>query len=292
MIRKKDLPPSFSLIEQGKNFIVLKDNLKDTLLKMGIANPEFFLKGPRETSGRYQGRGELKTIALPGEGNEQIVIRHFRRGGKVQKFSSDLYFGASRPLKELWIGYLAMGKEIPTAEILAACHSKVFWRFYRGDLVSREIKEGIDLPTYLKGLPWPLSKEKIFEKRRVIEIVGNLIHKMHDAGIFHGDLNLKNIILQVNNLQTIKGYIIDFDKSLIRSELSDTLRIRNLLRLNRSAEKFKRQNLPLTRTDTIRFLRAYFQNPSDFRAIVGDLTQRYKRHLRFHRLGEKILNWF
>jgi 3-deoxy-D-manno-octulosonic acid kinase len=229
-------------------------------------------------------------MALPGKGNERIVIRHYRRGGKIQKLTSDLYWGASRPLRELWIGYHAMVKGIPTAEILAACHTRIFWRFHRGDLISREIRNGKDLATYLKSLPRHLTGEKLLQKRKVIEIVGKLIRNMHDVGIFHGDLNLKNIVIQINDSRRIKGYILDFDKSFIKSNLNKNLRIRNLLRLNRSVEKFKATGLPITRTDVIRFLISYYQNPTDFKTLLKDLNQRYKKHVYYHHLGGKILS--
>jgi len=292
MSRKKDIPPTYTLIKRGKRVIVLKEEHREILLKMGITNPEFFLKHSYEESDRYYGRGTLKTLDLPGKGESRIVIRHYRRGGKVQKITPDLYWGASRPLRELWIGYWAMEKGIPTAEILAACHTQVFWRFHRGDLISREIKNGKDLVRYLKDLPKPLPKEKIIQKRKAIKIVGDLIRRMHEAGIFHGDLNLKNIVLQISNSTTTKGYIIDFDKSFIRSNLSENLRIRNLLRLNRSVEKFKREGLPLTRSDALRFLLAYYQNPADFKALLKGLTRRYKWHIRYHCLGKKISDLF
>jgi hypothetical protein len=115
---------------------------------------------------------------------------------------------------------------------------------------------------------------------------------MHEAGIYHGDLNLKNIILQTTDPLNIKGYLIDFDKSFARSYLRENLRIRNLLRLNRSAEKFKNQGLPIRRTDALRFLLAYFQNPQDFKTRFKNLNIQYKRHMRFHRLGEQLSKLF
>ncbi len=184
----------------------------------------------------------------------------------------------------------AKEKGVPTADIVAACHTKVFWKFHRGDMVTREIKDGKDLATYLKELEQPLTKEKVLEKRSVIKKVGALVRSMHDAGIFHGDLNLKNIILQTTDPQNIKGYLIDFDKSFIRSHLKENLRTRNLLRLNRSAEKFKNQGLPITRTDALRFLLAYFQNPSDFKAHVEDLNQQFKRHMCCRQVVEKFFS--
>jgi 3-deoxy-D-manno-octulosonic acid kinase len=292
MFGKKNIPPAYSLIEQGKRAIIVKDDWKEKLLSAGIADPDFFLKQSFPKEENYFGRGALKIIAIPGEANERIVIRHFQRGGIIQKFIPDLYLGESRPLQELWVGYWAKEKGVPVVDIVAACHTKVFGKFHRGDLVTREIKQGKDLATYLKELGQPLTKEKVLEKRIVIKKVGELVRSMHDAGIFHGDLNLKNIIFQTTDPQNIKGYLIDFDKSLLRPHLKENLRTRNLLRLNRSAEKFKNQGLPITRTDVFRFLLSYFQNPPDFKARVKDLNQYYKRHMCFHRFGKKISKLF
>jgi len=292
MFGKKNIPPAYSLIEQGKKAIIVKDDWKEKLLSAGITDPDFFLKQSFPKEENYFGRGALKIIAIPGEANERIVIRHFQRGGMIHKLIPDLYFGTSRPLKELWVGYRAREKGVPTADIVAACHTKVFGKFHQGDLVTREIKEGKDFATYLKEIRQPLTREKIVEKRSVIKVVGALVRSMHEAGIFHGDLNLKNIILQTTDPQNIKGYLIDFDKSFLRSHLKENLRTRNLLRLNRSAEKFKKQGLPITRTDALRFLSAYFQNLPDLKARVKDLSKQYKRHMRFHRWGRKLSKLF
>ena len=292
MICKKDIPPSYSLITNDKTCVVLKDDWKEMLLKLGISSPEFFLKHSGKQSDDYHGRSALRIIDLPEEAKGRAVIRHYRRGGKVQKLIKDIYWGRSRPLQELWIGHRAMEKGVPTAEILAVCHTKVFWKLHRGDLISKEIVHGKDLATYLRELHQPLSKESMLQKWKAVGIVGALVRKMHDVGIFHGDLNLKNIILQIIDCQNIKGYIIDFDKSLLKSPLSEKMRVRNLLRLNRSAEKFKKQGLPITRSDILRFLLAYYQHPSDFKTLLMDLNRQYSRNIRYHRFGTKLLSPF
>jgi len=293
MFGKKNIPPAYNLIEQEKRAFIVKDDWKEKLLSVGIADPDFFLKQSLPKEENYFGRGALKIIALPGEENERIVIRHFQRGGIIQKFIPDLYFGESRPLKELWVGCWAKEKGVPTADIVAACHNKVFGKLHQGDLVTREIKHGKDLATYLKELEQPLTKEKVLEKRSVIKKVGALVRSMHEAGIFHGDLNLKNIILQTTDPQNIKGYLIDFDKSFVKSHLKENLRTRNLLRLNRSTEKFKKQGLTsLTRTDVLRFLLAYLQNPPDFKVRLNNLKQQYRRHMCLHRWGERFSKLF
>ncbi|MFH0813839.1 MAG: lipopolysaccharide kinase InaA family protein, partial [Pseudomonadota bacterium] len=224
MISERNIPPTYDLIKKGKTTIVVKDAYRKTFIKMGINEPERFLSRFTENSDCYQGRGALKTMPFPENEKEQMIIRHYRRGGRMQKFTADIYWGASRPLRELWVGYQAMDKGLPTAEIIAACHTQVFWLFHRGDLISREIKNGIDLIRYLQGLLQPLTKEKILQKRKVIQSVGKIIRKMHEVGISHGDLHLKNILLQINDPQEINIYIIDFDKSSATSQLNENKR--------------------------------------------------------------------
>ena len=292
MITEKDIPPTYTLIKMGRTTIVCKDAYRTVLMEMGIGDPKRFSNGFSEPSERYQGRGAVRTMTIPGASRERMVIRHYRRGGKIQKFSADIYWGSSRPLLELNIGYQALEKGIPTAEIVAACHSQVLWFFHRGDLVSKEIANGIDLIAYLKTLPVPLTREKILQKRAIIEAVGKAVRKMHDAGIVHGDLHLKNIILQLNESPEIKSYIIDFDKSKATATSGDHKRYQNLMRLNRSVERYRRQGFPITRTDVLRFLLAYSHDPADSTCLLGELSRRYKWHMRYHRLGQTLLRWF
>ncbi len=113
MFGKKNIPPAYSLIEKGKRAFIVKDDWKEKLLSVGIADPDFFLKQSFPKEENYFGRGALKIIALPGEANERIVIRHFQRGGMIHKIIPDLYFGTSRPLKELWVGSGQKKKEFP-----------------------------------------------------------------------------------------------------------------------------------------------------------------------------------
>ncbi|HHT9146519.1 MAG TPA: lipopolysaccharide kinase InaA family protein, partial [Candidatus Wunengus sp. YC61] len=60
-----------------------------------------------------------------------------------------------------------------------------------------------------------------------------------DAGIYHADLHLKNILLKKDSNEEFTAYIIDLDKSVVLNKLNIQQRIRNLLRLDRSLEKLR-----------------------------------------------------
>lgn len=293
MFSRNHFPTPYDVIEQERTKIALNHHYGKTMIDLGIVYPDRLFDAASQADENYTGRGTIKILTIPGNGEERMVMRQYRRGGPVQKFIRDIYWGSSRPFRELWLTHQANEKGIPTAEIVAACHTKVFWGLHRGHLISREIKNGRDLNSYLESLQQPFTRDTIAEKRNVIAAVAKLIRKMHDAGIFHADLNLKNVVIQIDDKAKVRVFLIDFDKSVIKSHLSERKRRQNLMRLNRSVEKFKRQGLPVTRTDALRFLRAYYEGDGEavLKGRLRDLNRQYIRHIYFHQLGAKMLGF-
>jgi predicted Ser/Thr protein kinase len=73
--------------------------------------------------------------------------------------------------------------------------------------------------------------------RVALQAVAESVRAMHREGVYHGDLNLKNILLRLEN-GAVAGYIIDFDKAkLFLGQLPPGLVKKNLDRLLRSARK-------------------------------------------------------
>lgn len=82
---------------------------------------------------------------------------------------------------------------------------------------------------------------------------GSVIKFMHDRGVYHADLQVRNILIGDGTI-----YLIDFDKARIYEKLSPLKRAQNLSRLRRSMHKngiqdtlfkalcdgYGRQNLP------------------------------------------------
>jgi serine/threonine protein kinase len=79
--------------------------------------------------------------------------------------------------------------------------------------------------------------------------VASSLRSLHRQGVYHSDLNLKNILVRAEPAG-VKGYIIDFDKAvLFVGELPDPLAKRNLRRLLRSLSKLDPQRQYLTAAD-------------------------------------------
>jgi tRNA A-37 threonylcarbamoyl transferase component Bud32 len=124
-------------------------------------------------------------------------------------------------------------------------------------------------------------------KRKTIRSAGLLIRQFHQAGFFHGDLQLKNILVAGDQL-----LLIDFDRSYRKTTLSIHERMKNLFRLNRSVEKWRRNGLPITRTDRWRFFLTYAGEDKKTRKAMERALRIYSLRVLLYRIGwafEKII---
>jgi tRNA A-37 threonylcarbamoyl transferase component Bud32 len=150
-----------------------------------------------------------------------------------------------------------------------------------------EVPRAMDLIQYLSEIEAHRSCESISSKRKTIRSVGLLVRQFHQAGFFHGDLQLKNILVAGDQV-----FLIDFDRSYRKPTLSAKERIKNLLRLNRSVEKWRRLGLSITRTDRWRFFLAYAGDDRKIKETMAKTLRRYSLRFLFYRLGwtvEKIV---
>lgn len=151
----------------------------------------------------------------------QGVLRHYRRGGMMARISKARYVwtGAQRTrgFAEFDIlQYLyALGLAVPRP--LAASYWRASWT-YRAALLTERLPAVRPL--------WQCYGELDPEP------VARAIFDMHEAGVWHADLNATNILVDEGG----KVWLIDFDKSH-REDLSEERRQSNMLRLHRSLAK-------------------------------------------------------
>jgi 3-deoxy-D-manno-octulosonic acid kinase len=194
----------------------------------------FAENGSGEAS-RYQGRGNLRTFHLSDGTN--ALVRHYRHGGTLRGLTGQWFFTwPPRPFRELSLTEELRRRGVPTVEVLAACAIRGLGPFYRGCLVTRELAESEDLWSALQsGLVGRLGWEA------TLRAVAGSIRAMHSEGVYHTDLNLKNILVRPEE-KSVASYIIDFDKAkLFLGKLPTELVKKNLDRLQRSVRKLDPQ---------------------------------------------------
>ncbi|HET7394735.1 MAG TPA: lipopolysaccharide kinase InaA family protein [Candidatus Binatia bacterium] len=189
---------------------------------------------------RFAGRETLRTVAL--NNGENALIRTYRHGGVLRWITGKTFFSwPPRPFRELAITEELRRRGVPTVEVYGAGVEGIFGPFYRGWLITRELKDSYDLWTALQnGFVRKWTVEKVFQS------VATSLRLLHREGVYHSDLNLKNILVKAEPAG-VKGYIIDFDKAvLFVGGLPEPLAKKNLRRLLRSALKLDPQRQYLT----------------------------------------------
>jgi serine/threonine protein kinase len=278
MSKNIQIPPSFSLVEKGKVSLLLKEEYRIFLLKQGIDDLETFIKKTSQASHFLKGRTPHPSIPL---GNEQsMVLRQYSHGGLLRAITGNLYLFGARSFRELALTEEIRTCGIPTIISIGAIHHRISFPFYQAYFLSLEVPRAMDLAQYLQQIGPNPSPENLLLKRKTIRSAGFLICQFHQAGFFHSDLQIKNILVTGDQL-----LLIDFDRSYRKPALSVRKRVKNLLRLNRSAEKWKRLGLSITRTDRWRFFLAYAGSDKKIRETMKKALRTYSLRFLFYRFG-------
>ena len=270
------VPPSYALIHERGLLIFLKDGYRDLLIQQGIADFKTFLKKYGQTSPHLKGRAPLLSVLL--KCGEKMVIRSYSHGGLLRGITRHLYLSGSRSFQELALTEEIRSSGIPTVQPVGAVHHRIFPFFYRAYLLTLEIHGAEDLPRYLFRMGSHPSPENLVEKRETIRSVGRLIQQFHRAGFYHRDLQLKNILVAGG-----RPLLIDFDRCYRKKVLTLRERTRNILRLHRSVEKWKRIGIPLSKTDRWRFFLAYSEGDQEVKQTLEKVIRTYVLRFFIHR---------
>jgi len=200
------------------------------------------------------GRAPVRYFRHPGHEHDRqhdmaLVYKHYYRGGMVARFLKDQYitsgYAETRAFREYYMlkQLEAWQLPVPVAVAARAVHVLPLLPVYRCDLITREIA---DVSTLADVLQAARLDDTGWQR------VGACIRRFHDKGVYHADLNARNILLgndAAGDGEADKVYLIDFDNGHIRCESEDEgqneiggWKAANLARLRRSLKKFCRRS--------------------------------------------------
>jgi len=187
-----------------------------------------FWRGQNKIVGQSKGRHITWFIQPPAAFDEsEWVLRHYYRGGMIAKLIYDqfLYTGIrrTRSFREITLLNAMRELALPVPKPIGARVLKS-GLFYRADLLMEKI-DARDLVAHLTRSP--LSAQ-------VWQQIGRVIGRFHQQGIYHSDLNARNILIDPEH----KIWLIDFDRCEMRVPKSKWQQ-QNLQRLQRSLIKEK-----------------------------------------------------
>lgn len=216
------------IVNKQRSFAIAYD--ADLVDSPGVElfSPELW-RTRRAIDGEAVGRGSTWFVNAP---FGPAVLREYLRGGWVAKISRRNYFftnvARSRPFREFDILTALFAQGLPVPQPVAALceHSGLT---SSGSIITMRIAHTCTLADILPGDPHRCDD--------AWENVGRCIRQFHRAGVWHADLNARNILLD----REMKAYLIDFDRARLMGG-TEVNGKRNLDRLRRSLEKLWPEN--------------------------------------------------
>jgi tRNA A-37 threonylcarbamoyl transferase component Bud32 len=178
------------------------------------------------------GRAPVFAVTLPGTGG-RAVVRHNMRGGWMAKISKDLFFLPTRGFRELIASLRLRASGVSTPEVLAYISYPKNVVLRRADVATREIPNGHDLSVALAKIT------DHTHRTMVLDAVVGLLRALTQAGAFHQDLNLKNILLTAGEGPGLDAHVLDVDRVRFSAPASPLVAQANLDRLIRSLRKWR-----------------------------------------------------
>ncbi|MGS0675350.1 3-deoxy-D-manno-octulosonic acid kinase [Shewanella sp. 125m-1] len=177
----------------------------------------------------------------------QWVLRHYYRGGLIEKISRDQYLFTglekTRAVAELALLETLYQQGFAVPKPIAA-NVERSGLFYRADLIIERVEGAEDLVARL-------SKTTMTTEQW--QTLGEAIAEFHHHGVYHADLNAKNILICDD-----KFYLIDFDRGELRKPNTQWQQA-NMSRLLRSFRKelSKLATLAFTEENWLQLHQAY-----------------------------------
>jgi len=183
-----------------------------------------------------------------------VCVAYKRGRGRSWWKAFTLNFRRSRALCAWKLGHALLLRGIPTARPWAVCEPRT-WGLKRESYLATQWLDGA---TNLHLYGWQLAKADAATRRKRVwqcaSSLGRLVGKMHAWRVTDRDLKGCNLVV-VERPDRVDIYLIDLDGVRIAWWLSPRTRARDLARLATSVELHPW----LSRTDRLRFLRAYFK---------------------------------
>ncbi len=228
---------------QGATYFISPPITSSHEVSSNLFNPQW-LEAQGLIEGTAQGRAAAWFIRLK---DEQLVLRHYRRGGLPARFSKDrfLWIGLrrSRPWRELSVlsRLHALGLPVPVP-IAGRVQKKTV--SYTADIITRRIPGARSLADFMLASYFGDTHDQN-ARDEVWRETGRVIRAFHAIGAHHADLNVRNILVDEQR----KVWLIDWDRG--RLNAGAAIQNRSMARLRRSLsreaelETMARQGWPL-----------------------------------------------
>ena len=237
-----------------------------------------FDTGLRSARERPAGRGPQRIVDLPGA-DSPLRLRERRRGGALGGLLANRFPSPRRVERELtlWLGLHVRGAPLPLPVGAFSRRRGLLWESHLGAL---------DRSASQDGLAWLGSSPARRVREQVASAFGDALRRLHDAGALHGDLNLRNVLIESGPNGT-RCLFVDLASARAIVDPTPRERISDALRLERSLAKRDLLEVLDPRLRA-RALAAYCRGDRRLRAALLAAWPDGERQLFRHRLAWRL----
>jgi hypothetical protein len=222
-------PPGFTLVTPGDRQILVRDadaHLLSRLMDM----PLQALRDLPDARSVSSGRAGPVHLPVPGA-TQRILVRPYGHGGLLGGSRPAGFADPGRAWTELAVNARACERDLPVFPLAGVTATLRMdgrwdmeaWSWWHGDslTLSHCLPSLADVPAARQAL---------------LAAVGHAIRRCHDAGLVHGDLNARNILV-TRAPDAWRVALIDLDRAEFRPHLQLSDRLGQVRRLYRSLAK-------------------------------------------------------
>ena len=266
------MPSGYVTHRVGDTWLVLDRERSTELVGLRLADPTvrrtLFSRAPR--------RGRSTTPTVPLASDLSLVLRRYRHGGLLGWLTGPILLGIQRPLRELTVTARAEEAGAPVPHAMCLVLWPLAGPLWSGIIGTREEPDARDLLSEWRDSNGPARPALLVR-------VGRALRRLHDAGVEHPDLQLRNVLLCPDD----RVVVIDLDRARFHgtTPLSVRRRASNLGRLVRSAVKEGLLSPRTGRRELAALLAGYAGNDRALRHALLGYARWECLKLSLHRLG-------
>ena len=271
------VPEGYVVHRVGDTYLVLDRALAGDLVPLRLADPlareRLFARAP------VRGRGAAPSVAVtPSLG---MVLRRYRHGGLLGRATGALYLGPGRALSELRVAARAAASGAPVPHVLCLVLWPVLGPFWSALIGTREERGARHLLELAQEL------EPAAARGGLAREVGQAVRRLHDAGVEHRDLQLRNVLAVGEPATQRRIVVIDLDRAVYHAQRGVPVRLRasNLGRLLRSVIKNGLWDRRVGEREAAAFLEGYTGEDRALRDELRGWVARERFKIRLHRWG-------
>lgn len=173
-----------------------------------------------------RGRSEVFLVDTP---RGPLLAKALSRGGAVGGFLRHWYADPARPAREAWLSEELRRRGCPTPEVVVARARRSAPGLWRLELATAFVPDAHDLLAALRAAGCDGSA-----RTALARAVGRTLRRLHDEGLRHRDLQVKNLLVPPGLGSDGLLVVIDLDRCRLGMPLRPGERLASLARFTRS----------------------------------------------------------